>query len=132
MRWVLRWSEGEAGDGEVEEPWREEGGRVAACLGGSGRGRGESMGRLVGSQVAGGRMLPSSGPGPLSGQTWDKTGLDKVDRCKGQRLMRGGEVHTGSKGSTGRWPGSQAPSPGLPLRWGEEEGEPWQVGRGRW
>ena len=82
------------------EPWREGGGKVEACLGGSGRERGGSRGR-AGSRGGGGRRRPSSGPGLFSGQRWDKMGLDTLDPCKGQRLKRergDRRVSTGSRG----------------------------------
>ena len=74
---------------------------MGACLGGSGRGRGGSRGR-AGSRGGGGRRRPSSELGLISGQRWDKMGLDTMDQCKGRRLKRGGGDRRVSKGSRGR------------------------------
>ena len=131
-RLAQRWLEEGEAEGEVEvQPWREGGGRVEACLAGSGKERGGSRGR-AGSRGEGGRRPPSSGPGLFSGRRWDKMDLDTVDLCKGQRLKRGWGDRRVSKVSRGKCLGNPEPSRGLPSRWEVGEVEPWKVGMGRW
>ena len=127
---------------EVVEPGWEGGGRVGACLGGGGREKDGSRGRELGSLVAARRRLPSSAPGRLSSQRWDRLDLCRVDRCRGQILRRGDGVmvagRRGSRARRARRPGSPVPWPSWPWKWGGEVASmwvawlAWPVGRGSW